>query len=150
MISNITANSMSPSFGMARLTKVAQQSAEGLGVGRNEFINSDLFRKKGAIGEVLAEGGVNYGTICEQYGCNNNGKTSAEFIRTQVLSKKADKATSGVSDEEYSETMRKLFYANYDNPELKAPETLKLLEKARSAMAPQEYTVAAGLLHNAK
>ena len=148
MINRISFNTV-PSFGMAKITETAKEAAEGFGVPANDFVDSALFKKPGAIAKK-ASTIEEYDTVCQQYGCNNNGTTNAAFIKTQILSPKGSSVAKKFNPDDVAQTYKKLFDANYDNPELKRPFTKALLNKAKAAMAPQEYTIAAGLLDGAK
>ncbi|MBQ3641230.1 hypothetical protein II906_04815, partial [bacterium] len=117
---------------------------------KKDYGDLPLYHKKGIISEYMSKPS-DYGDICHTYGCSDNGDANAKFVRTQVLSKQGDKAAAGIGikAKDHAEIMRDLFIANFNNPKLKKADTLTLLNKAKSVLAPEEYTKYVGLLHDA-
>ncbi len=151
MITNVTMNSMRPSFGMARLQESARETAQNdFGFERNQFINGNMFKKPGAIGQAIHESSDFCG-ICHVFGESKNGKANAEFIKKQILSRQGEKAISrAVEDRDYEAAIVSLVQHNYDNPNLSKKDTVALLEKARSLFADAEYRKYQGLLVDAE
>ena len=150
MITNITMNSMRPSFGMARLQESAKATASDFGFERNSFLNCDLFKKPGAIKQYLHESS-DFGGICHVFGESRNGRANADFINKQILSKKGDKAISKkVEEKDYADAITSLVRRNYDNPYLSKTSTIDLLNKARGLFADAEYRKYQGLLIDAE
>lgn len=141
----------SPAFGMARLTDKGRAAADSFGYTSNLYNNSDLYQKPGlfrkpAIIHELASGAL-FTQICNDYGCTPNGKGNAEFIRTQILPNKAQKAlASKVGQDELANGLVKLYECNYDNPDLNLDETMQLLKIVQPHIDPGEFTKNIGLL----
>lgn len=155
MITNVSTpmvskNLSNPSFGLAKLNTLGRTTADSFGYQNNQFLNSDMFKKQGIfqksqLTQALAED-ADFVQLCTTYGCSNNAKTNAEFIQNQILSSKSDSAMKKVDSEELNEGLLKLYWHNYDNPQLSLKSTKELLEKAKSAIAPEEYVKNVGLL----
>ncbi len=133
-----------PAFGMAKLNERGVQTADSFGWTRNEFINARLFEKQGFFSKpaILSELSETkpFPQLCIEYGCSNNSKANAEFIRTQILPKKAQKGIkAGVDPTLVSQGLSRLYESNYDNPELSLQETKALLELVKGDMPDTEY-----------
>ncbi len=143
-------NSYSPAFGMARLNNTGRNAAQNFGMPENDFLNGDLYRrqglfKKSAMSIELAQG-RNFVDLCKEYGCTNIGKANAEFIETQILSGKSDRAIKSVSQGDLQTGFLALYHSNYDNPDLSLKSTKSLLKKIKDYIAPEEYIKNIGLL----
>ncbi len=141
----------SPAFGMARLTDKGRDAADSFGYTHNLYNNSALYQKQGMFKKpaIMHElnSGVPFSEICRNYGCTTNGKGNAEFIRTQILPNKAQKAlASKVETEALSEGLINLYEFNYDNPDLNLDETMQLLKIVQPYIDPGEFTKNIGLL----
>ena len=165
MITNVSLNTMSPSFGLAKLSDGGRKIAEDCGIISNDFLESDLFTKKGAIiGKIKTP--EDFERICEKYGCSGSPIQNAEFIKMQILKgngkpikkdlakklkgKVGKKDAKSKADKMYSDTISTLYAYNYDNEMLRKKQTLKLLHQAESAMAPDVYAQHKIILTDAK
>ena len=139
-----------PSFGFAKLNEMGRSTADSFGYSQNEFLNENLFKRQGFFSKpaIVRElnAGSDFGTICKDYGCTKNGKSNAEFIRTQILSKKSQPTINSLEPETRSEALISLFKANYDNPELSILETDSLLDMIKDDIENTEYAQYAGLI----
>ncbi len=140
-----------PSFGMAQLNDFGKQVAKELEQPRNKYLNQKMYEKQGwrepaAIQVELQKGKGNFSEICEKYGCTNNAKANADFIRNQVLSKKGYEATKKVDELEYYNGLNALYTANYDNPELSSLHTTALLKQLKGTIPNEKYIQQVGLL----
>ena len=140
-----------PAFCQARLNDTGRATADSFGYQNNQFLNENLFKpqsfweRKSALTLAL-NNGADFGTLCEDYGCSKNGKANAEFIRTQILSKKSSTALQSLSEDVRSAGLKKLFENNYDNPELTKKETDALLEVIKPTIDVADYVKYAGLI----
>lgn len=151
-----------PSFGFAKLSEVGRKSSDSFGYQQNEFIDSCMFDKqKGlkmtALSKKISDGGVGptgekFTEICTTYGCTNNAKSNADFIKNQILSKKAQKDLSRLikihtlPEAAYGKGLEKLYIHNYDNPDLSYKETKALLEMQKDTMDSADYVKHIGIL----
>lgn len=146
---SIQANS-TPAFGFAKLNETGRETADTFGYENHEFLNENLFKKQGFFAKsALASelrNGADFMTLCTDYGCTKNGKANAEFIRTQILSKKSNSAIANLDDATRTNALKTLLFANYDNPELTKKETDDLLEIVRDSIENTEYVKLAGLI----
>ena len=151
-VSNVLGSKQTtPAFGMARLTDKGRDAADSFGYTHNTYNNSALYQKTGffkkpAILQELALG-IPFSDICENYGCTPYGKGNAEFIRTQILPNKAQKAlASKVEAQDLENGLVNLYEFNYDNPDLSLDETMQLLKIVQPYIDPGEFTKNIGLL----
>ena len=156
MITNVSTQmvtknvSLKPSFGFAKLNTLGRTTADSFGYQNNEFINADMFKKQGIfkksqLAQELSDGG-DFVEICTLYGCSKNAKTNAEFIKNQILSSKYSSAVKDVEPEKQNEGLLKLYWHNYDNPELSLKSTQELLEKVKESISSDDYVKNVGLL----
>ncbi len=139
-----------PAFGFAKLNERGVHTADSFGWTRNEFMNARLFEKQGFFSKpaILGEisGSKPFPQICIEYGCTNNAKSNADFIKSQILPKKAQRAIiSTVEQPLISEGLSRLYECNYDNPELSLQDTKALLELIKDDMEDTEYVKNIGL-----
>ncbi len=146
---SIQANS-TPAFGFAKLNETGRATADTFGYENHEFLNENLFKRQGFFAKsALAfelSNGADFMTLCKDYGCTKNGKSNAEFIRTQILFKKSNFAIARVDEDERTNALKTLLFANYDNPELTKKETDDLLEIVKESIDNTEYVKMAGLI----
>lgn len=142
----------STSFGLAKLNDIGRESADSFEMQRNTFLDSKLFKKSSffafspAIVSKLKEG-ENFADLCRDYGCSRNAKTNAQFIKTQIIDKNAyGYFCKHVPEEEMTDAILSLYEHNYDNPDLSAKDTKRLLDLAKYAMETSEYVQNVGLL----
>ena len=143
-------SNVSPSFGLARLNEKGINAVDKFGYQKNSFLDSRMFEQQGlfsksALTKKLANGS-DFAALCTKYGCTNNAKTNAQFIKTQILSGKSKKAINNVEQEQRQAGLVSLFKANYDNPRLTVKETKALLEEVKDAIGDEEYVKFTGLL----
>lgn len=152
MITNIASftSKANPSFGLAKLNKTGEQTAEAFGFQRNDFLNDKLYEKQGlfkkAAISVELEKGKDFVDICSEYGCSSLAGANASFIQNQILSKKGISAVKKIDKDAVTEGLMKLYENNYDNPALSLKDTKALLEKVKESMAPGAYIQNIGLL----
>ncbi len=137
-------------FGFAKLNETGRKAADSFGLGSNEFLDSSLYKKQGpfrksALSKELSAGKT-FPQICEEYGCTSIGKANAEFISSQILSGKSNKAMHSVPKKDLKSGFLKLYGSNYDNPDLSSKDTLRLLKIIKNYVAPEEYIKNIGLL----
>lgn len=139
-----------PAFGFAKLNETGRTTADTFGYESHDFLNEKLFKRQGLLSKsalaVELNNGANFAEVCIDYGCSKNGKSNAEFIRTQILSGKSNSVISKLDDTERFEGLKSLFFANYDNPELTKKETDDLLEIVKESIENTEYVKLAGLI----
>lgn len=139
-----------PSFGLARLNAHGKNAADKFNYAQNEFNDPRMFKKQGMfVKSALAnqiQKGADFLTLCKEYGCTNNGKANAEFIKSQILTGKSDKAIQSLHEEARTEGLITLFKSNYDNPNLSLKETKKLLEIVKKEIGDEDYVKYTGLL----
>lgn len=151
MISKLSgAASYSPSFGLAKLSEVGSQVAATFGHPSNSYVNGDLYKRQNLFDDsALAneiQSGQSFTKLCDDYGCTKFAMANAAFINSQIIGKKSAKALNLVPSDELQKGLTKLYYANYDNPELSKRNTKALLKLLKSTMAPDEYVKNIGLL----
>ena len=139
-----------PSFGFARLNEYGRTTADSFNYTHNTFLHQDMFRRQGIFRKSAIEkelDNLDFDEICTKYGCTENGAENAAFIKSQILSKKGQKAYEFlVTKEERDRGLRALYSANYDNPDLTLNDTKELLELAKTSMDNDEYIKNVGLL----
>ena len=140
-----------PAFGFAKLNDTGRQIADSFGYTQHSYLNENLFKRQGLFEKKSAlttelNNGADFQTLCTVYGCSNNGKANAEFIRTQILSSKSASALKGLSADSRNAGLKSLFENNYDNPELTKKETDALLELISKSIEATEYAQYAGLI----
>ena len=148
--SSIHSVKSSPAFGLAKLNEKGREIADSFGYTTNDYLNETLFKKQGlfckpALVQEL-NNGSDFATLCSDYGCSKNCKANAEFIRTQVLSKKSQATINSLASDVRSSALISLFKANYDNPELSVKETDDLLDMIKDDIQNTEYAQYAGLI----
>ena len=149
---NIKANNV-PSFSMARLTAEGREGAKLCGYQKHEFLDQRMFRRpsifdsKSRLAEKL-EKHADFAALCEIYGCTKDGLNNAYFIENQVFHKKSAAAIANVPEDTYKEGMKKLYYMNFDNPNLSVQTTRKLLESVKDFISLDEYYRASGILES--
>lgn len=148
-ISPAMTSKCTPSFGMAKLNKQGDKYAEQIGCDRNEFLNPGLYKRAGMFEKPAIYGELRNGSdftgICEDYGCTSNPDANANFIRHQILTKKAKNLHLDQSGK--MDGLKALYESNYDNPSLSTRETLDLLKLLEYAYPRTEYLEKAGLIH---
>ncbi|MCD7740402.1 MAG: hypothetical protein LUH11_03540 [Candidatus Gastranaerophilales bacterium] len=140
-----------PSFGFARMNDLGMATADSFGYKRNEFIDGSMFRKQGMFQQSILSRKVknkeNFVDLCRTYGCSQNPKANADFIKNQIVNNKSIKAVSkNVNQEDLKKGLGALYLANYDNPDLSLKMTKALLELAKESMEPEEFVKHSGLL----
>ncbi len=149
-----------PAFKMAKLSPLAQDAVNLSGIVRNSFLNPAMFEKQGHFkkAEILKElgpGKQSFEEICSNYGCSNNPKTNADFIRNQILPKKTNETiqkllnTAGKT-EDFGNGIQRLYEANYDNPDLSLNDTMSLLNLVKDKMDANFYTQNLGILESSR
>lgn len=139
-----TVKTTAPAFGLAKLNERGVQTADSFGWTRNEFMNARLFERQGFFSKpaILSElsNPERFPQVCIEYGCTNNAKSNADFITTQILPKKAQKAIKGKVEPTFiSEGLTRLYECNFDNPELSLADTKALLDLIKDDMPDTEY-----------
>lgn len=139
-----------PSFGFAKLNETGRTTADTFGYESHDFLNEKLFKRQGLLSKsalaVELNNGANFAEVCNDYGCSKNGKSNAEFIKTQILSGKSNSVISKLDDTERFDGLKSLFFANYDNPELSKKDTDALLDMIEESLESPEYVKLAGLI----
>ena len=150
MISNVSMNRISPSFGQARLSQGGQKIAEDCGMMGNTYLAPDLYSKRGELSRSF-QTPEQFTEICQRFGCTEFPDSNAAFIRLQLLSgdgaKKAltkqltktmgKKQGKETAQQIYGSALEAVYNANYDNPLLSRGKTLKLLHKLRGHLDPR-------------
>lgn len=155
MITNVSMNSFRPAFGLAKLSEEGKAAANDFGYQQNEFLNPSLFtRVKGRASKSPLAGELaqrSFSEIATDYGSADNSVANAQFIKTQVLSKKGSKVLRKTpNQDQVTEGLKILWDANFDNPSLNAKDTKKLLERIKTTMAPADYIRCMGILNDAE
>lgn len=150
--SNYYSNKVAPSFGFAKLNEIGRESADSFELQQNTFLDSSMFKKESffALGPAILiklKSGQNFNDICRDYGCSKNAKTNAQFIKTQIINKSANcKFPKYVDEETLADSLLSLYEHNYDNPDLSAKDTRRLLDMCKGSMETSEYVQNVGLL----
>lgn len=147
---NIKNYSKVPSFGLAKLNDLGKETADTFQFKRNNFLNSDMYKKQGFFDKSLLakklDKGEDFSRLCKMYGCTKNAKDNADFIKNQILTSKSSSALKQIDEENLAEGLKALYYGNFDNPELSVSQTKKLLEMTVDYMEPSEYVKNVGIL----
>ena len=140
-------------FGMARLNQEGREGAKSCGYQKHEFLDQKMFKRPGIFAEKsrLAEKlekHANFVTLCEQYGCTKDGLNNANFINNQIFHQKSKQALENIPKDTYKDGMLKLYYTNFDNPNLSVDATSALLETVKDFISLDEYFSASGILQS--
>ena len=156
------------SFGMAEFSPQGKKYADEVKAGTWNTYNDECFYKKTSIfgkpeftkyleckvplkSEITPDGLQDACTTIEIHGTGTNAGTNARFTK-QLIHPKTQKhieklsALKPAACDEIVSAERKVFDANWDNPELTKGETRKLLDAVQSTMAPEEYIKLTGVI----